>query len=144
MFETKKCFHVYLFSCVSCLLSWWFWNGHHLYDLFLDLARYDVSLGLYVIIAKRLFSGLSRAQITTKWAVWFCFCWGFTAQSTAKIMSSRSVTHYHCSWAGLDLLSGKPVLSEHASSSNWQLPLGYNGRDHNVSGCSAVSKEMRH
>ena len=35
-----------------------------------------------------------------------CLCLDFTAQSTAKVMLSRSDTHKHCSWAGLDLLSG--------------------------------------
>ena len=30
------------------------------------------------------------------------------------------------------------------SGGNWQLPLGYNGRNHNISVCPAASKEMRH
>ena len=33
-----------------------------------------------------------------------CLCWGFAAQSAAKVLSSRWVTHLHGSWAGLDLL----------------------------------------
>ena len=38
------------------------------------------------------------------------FVWGFTAQSTAKVMSSRSITRKHRSWAGFDLLSGNQYL----------------------------------
>ena len=48
-------------------------------------------------------------------------------------MSSLSVIRLYRSWADFDLLSDKPVLSEHASGSNWQLLLGYNGRNHNIS-----------
>ena len=44
----------------------------------------------------------------------------------------------------LTLFLGRLRPTKHATSSNWQLPLGYNGRDHNISVCPAVSKEMRH
>ena len=37
---------------------------------------------------------------------------------TAKVMSGRS----HFSWAGLELLSGLPVLHAHTFASNGQLP----------------------
>ena len=44
----------------------------------------------------------------------------------------------------LDFKISVALLSEHASSSNWQLLLGYNGWDHNISVCPTISHEMRH
>ena len=70
----------------------------------------------------------------TLWPLLVWLFWGFTAQSTLS-MSCRAaqLTYSHCSWAGLDLLSGLPVLRVHTFSINWQLSFlnqrkGENGR----------------